>query len=107
MMRNIVLSDAILKMVKEKEREFKEKFTPIIDIQEDVAKFINKTGFSPEEIRMNIKVYEYLVNAASFNQCRVVTPCKIMGLDIVIDDSLENFEVLGYRDFMGIKRVIK
>ena len=102
-----VIGDSIMKVVKEKERALLEKCPSIKNIETASYNFSFRTGKHPSEIRMSIKLYEELVRGASFGMDGNVMPITIMGMNILIDDNLESFEIIGYEDFMGMKKVIK
>ena len=102
-----VIGDSVMKIVKEKERMLLEKCPSIKDIEIASYNFTYKTGKYPSEIRMPVKLYEELVVAASFGMYGNIMPITIMGMNILIDDNLESFEIIGYEDFMGMKKVIK
>lgn len=97
-----VINDIVLKIVEEKEKQFKNEFPLIEKIEVESYQFCSKTSKMPTEIRMSIKMYEDLVRAASFNQVGSVMPNSIRGMEIVIDDKLEDFDLVCYENFISV-----
>ena len=101
----------ILDMVREKEKFIENNFIHKM-IRNKYYDFIARNINKPTEIRMNVKMYESITMLASHSNPHfnsgVIEPIRYMDMEIVIDQSLEDFEVVGYREFInGIKKVIR
>ena len=102
-----VINNAILELVKEREEILLKECPSIKDIEIASHKFTFRTGKYPCEIRMPIKLYGELVRATSFGMDGSIMPTTAFGMEIIIDENLESFEVVGYEDFMGMRKVVK
>lgn len=80
--------------------------TALLKVQSDIIEakqdYYNKTGYMPNEIRMNYNNYEFigdyyssLVELKKWKDLKEIERAEpyILGMKIVLDDSIEGFEV--------------
>lgn len=67
-------------------------------------------NIEPQKLVVNRSFFEKLLNEIKFLNDGYPSYLKIktyMGMEIEIDDSVENFEIIGYRDFLGVREVVR
>ena len=69
--------------------------------------FIYKFGFEPEKIICTKDIY--IKMCMECNRCDIgnYRCAEVYGLYIELDDNIDRFEVIGYKDFLGVNEIVR